>query len=138
MKRRVGDGEFRLYRHLAPRYNDGFSTPFTAARGMRHSPETGHRHDEGVEIRWERCGDPMEIVALREPKVRAPSALSSPSPPANLRPRVPRRHRNIEFLKRKAAGPAPAADGWDTAGRLITLRLPNIGRAGLSGDARRA
>ena len=31
----------------------------------------------------------MEIVALREPKVRAPSALSSPSPLANLRPCAP-------------------------------------------------
>ena len=80
----------------------------------------------------------MEIVALREPKVRAPSALSSPSPLANLRPCRPRRPRNIEFLKRKAARPAPTADGWGTAGRLITLRLLHIGRAGLSGDTRRA
>ncbi len=41
MKRRVGDGEFRLYRHLAPRYNDGFSTPFTRGEVCVTRPKLG-------------------------------------------------------------------------------------------------
>ena len=76
----------------------------------------------------------MEIMALGEPKCW--STFSGPWPNYALAGR--HRPRNIEFLKRKAAGYAPAADGWDRAGRVTVLRLPNIGRAGSRGDARRA